>query len=188
MAMLLAILIVVTLLTALMSLSNSERFGWVGRVIGILVLAGLAVLFVLPAVIPKPREKSIRVRCMSNLSQIGKACALYAADHNDQYPDSFSQLTNYVDNPGLFICREGHSLPGSMKDIDAWTSYILVTNVSCSNVTQVLAYCPRHIAKGGATVLHTDCSVEWISTAGFPSLGVDITNLSRAATNSAILR
>jgi prepilin-type processing-associated H-X9-DG protein len=51
------------------------------------------------------RSPAHRVKCASNLRQIGQALMLYAKGHGGQLPDSFSQLYLHDDiTPELFVC------------------------------------------------------------------------------------
>lgn len=146
-----------------------------------------AVFFVLGGMIlpmlarPTPHH-STRTRCMSNLSQIGKACVMYSMDHGEAFPPSFLSLTNYVSVPKLFICRGSGNKPGPIETVDQWTDYILVTNVSAgSDSDLVLAYCKpgNHQDRDGVNVLFVDGSVTWVKTEDFGMIPCDMVHHSR---------
>jgi hypothetical protein len=51
------------------------------------------------------RERSNRVKCASNLRQIGQGIELYASDHQGRYPDDIQELIVKADiNPEVLIC------------------------------------------------------------------------------------
>jgi prepilin-type processing-associated H-X9-DG protein len=68
-------------------------------VVGI-VLSIAAVLLLGSAFLPtlcRPREAANRVKCSSNLRQIGTAISLYASAHGGVLPDSFGTLAHSAD-------------------------------------------------------------------------------------------
>ena len=104
--------------------------------------------------------------CMINLSQVGKACAMYSMEHNDRFPDELGQLTpKYLKNTNIFFCPCGQNTNAPLKQYD------IVPNLSETNgPTSILAHCPlgSHEAKGGY-VLFVDGSVSWYMTKQDPS-------------------
>lgn len=76
-------------------------------VVGI-VLSIAAVLLLGSAFLPtlcRSRETANRVKCSSNLRQIGTAIELYARDHDGVLPDSFATLARSGDLvPEVFTC------------------------------------------------------------------------------------
>jgi hypothetical protein len=52
----------------------------------VLIATGLAFVFLVSALWAQPREQAVRTLCATNLSQIGKAMFLYAADHKGELP------------------------------------------------------------------------------------------------------
>lgn len=70
----------------------------------VVAIIGLLMAFLLPA-IWAAREHARRSHCASNLSQIGKGLAMYAAGAYGIFPDSFSPLEDYRIDPELFVCR-----------------------------------------------------------------------------------
>ena len=123
-------------------------------------------------------------RCVSNLSQIAKACAMYSIDHDEAFPSSFLSLSSYVNqSTKLFMCHSLQKKPGTIETVDEWASYILVTNLSASSDSDlVLAYCkPENHQGDGVNVLFVDFSVNWIDSKDFHTLNCDILNHSRTS-------
>lgn len=72
---------------------DHKRTRWHYRIVGGLLLCGLvaAILPMLPSV--GPREgRSDRIKCGSNLKQIGLAILMYSNEHGGQYPDRIEDL------------------------------------------------------------------------------------------------
>jgi prepilin-type processing-associated H-X9-DG protein len=139
------------------------------------ILAGM----LLPA-IAQARERARQTKCMSNLSQLGKASAIYAMDHNDKRPISFSQLNDIIANPSLVICPSSGNEAGDPANIDEWSDYTLVPGLSdASSPDSPYVYCrpENHQGKGG-NILYIDGSVGWSRTEEFNTLlkGVDTDN------------
>src|SRR3982750_4076803 len=59
--------------------------------VGILVIGGMLISILLPSLC-RSSETANRVKCASNLRQIGQAIALYAQAHAGQYPPSLAVL------------------------------------------------------------------------------------------------
>lgn len=83
------------------------------------VIAIIAILaaILLPA-LSKAREKSRAIKCVSNLKQLGTACALYLQDYNDNYPTYQTVASDDSLACGLFL------IPHMMlpKDFSGWYS------------------------------------------------------------------
>jgi prepilin-type N-terminal cleavage/methylation domain-containing protein/prepilin-type processing-associated H-X9-DG protein len=94
-------------------------------VIGII---GLLIAFLMPA-LGKAREQSIRVKCASNLRQIGIAAINYAAENNGWLPDTRTANPHYVANRFGFV--------GWFDARPMWQKYI--KNADCF-------YCPGFTA------------------------------------------
>ena len=86
-----------------------------------LVAAGIAFL-------PVARERARRARCISPLQCcLRKAMAMYAMDHDGQFPPNFAALAGeYVSQPKLFLCPGSGTLPGKMENVDEWMDYIYI--------------------------------------------------------------
>src|SRR4051812_38576483 len=59
--------------------------------VGIVVIGGILISVMLPSLC-RASETANRVKCASNLRQIGQAIELYAKDHGGQYPASLAEL------------------------------------------------------------------------------------------------
>ena len=80
-----------------------NRWAWAG-LLGAAAFVGLIVL--LPP-LGRARESAKRIKCGSNLRQIGQALELYAADAGGAFPPDFDTMVAVVDDyfyPGLFLC------------------------------------------------------------------------------------
>ncbi len=134
----------------------------------LLAILGMLAGMTLPA-ISSARERARRTSCMSHLSQMGKAMKMYSMDHEEQFPTKFSQLKGYINNPKLYICPSSKVQPGSMSNVDSWTTYTLVPGLKESDsVTAVHVYCDpaNHQGRGG-NILFLDSSVTWEDAATF---------------------
>ena len=76
----------------------------------VIAIIGILAGMLLPA-IAAAREKARRTSCMSNLSQFGKALAMYSMDHDERYPVNIVKLKKYADNPRLFKCKSDQRTP-----------------------------------------------------------------------------
>lgn len=129
----------------------------------------------------RSREKPSRASCMSNLSQIGRACVMYSMDHNDALPTSFSQLQTAEAPPKVFVCPLSKHKPGNLSEVDQWTDYVLVTNQTAASPAEtIVAYCKPENHKGnGCNILLNDGSVIWSKTEDFSNLTVNVKAHSR---------
>ena len=158
-----------------------QSFAW--GFVGIVLLGPIVAGAFLPAVAVN-HAPSTHARCMSNLSQIGKACVMYSMDHDEALPASFLLLTNYVSNPKIFVCPHAKKAPGPIDTVDDWTDYVLVTNLTAgSDSVLALAYCKpeNHADRDGVNVLYVDGSVGWTTTDHFDQIPCDILNHSRVS-------
>jgi prepilin-type processing-associated H-X9-DG protein len=81
------------------------------------VLASVAIIAILAAILfpvfARAREKARAASCLSNLTQIGLACHLYAQDHDGWFPpttDDLTPLNGYYLKAGqVFICPSNSS-------------------------------------------------------------------------------
>ena len=105
-----------------MSKSRKEAFTLIELLVVIAIIAILAGL-ILP-VLARARESARRTSCTSNLSQVGKACAMYAdvSSNNGMYPNEGSNALKslnllydgYVKDPRLFSCPSNPTVTASL--------------------------------------------------------------------------
>lgn len=72
----------------------------------ILGYTALMTSIMLPA-LNAAKERANRVKCASNLRQIGQGCLLYANDHKGQYPPDLGTLVKEGLNEETFVCPSG---------------------------------------------------------------------------------
>ncbi len=128
------------------------------------------------------KKRSPRTRCMSNLSQLGVAMRMYAMDHDGVFPASFVSLTNYMDNPKLYVCPSSGTKVGPIQTADQWGDYVLVSNLTERSASEyVHAYCKpgNHRDSKGINVLFVDMSVNWMQESQFGTLTCDVLKGSR---------
>jgi prepilin-type processing-associated H-X9-DG protein len=70
------------------------RRWWLGwpSLVGLLLGVGLFVSIASVTSTVEGRRRANMIKCAWNLNEIGKAISLYAADHRNQFPDSFQTL------------------------------------------------------------------------------------------------
>ena len=130
----------------------------------------------------RAREQAQRVKCASNLRQIGQAAQLFANDHNGNFPDTAEQLLTHADlTSEVFVCPSSNDNPAPGADSKAQAnnlskgghlSYVYVGKglsvLSGPGATgkAVLAYePPSNHAGGGINVLFSDGHVEFVPAA-----------------------
>ncbi len=158
----------------------------------VIAIIGILAGMLFPA-IQKAQEKARQAHCASNLSQMGKALAMYAMDHDEHFPNQITDMGEYVDeSTKLLKCksdarREVKPSWGmtNVSDGEKYCSYNMFTNtdngpmsaaassrslVMCdkngiSNVTDT-GFGGNHAGSGG-NCLYVDGSTVWITDNGW---------------------
>jgi predicted Zn finger-like uncharacterized protein/prepilin-type processing-associated H-X9-DG protein len=153
-----------------------QKKGLSGGAITGIVVGSIAVLLIpclisilLPA-LNRAREQANRVKCASNLRQIGLACIIYANGQRDgAFPDSFQTLlkSGASLSPDVFVCPSSNDSPptgASGINVPGHLSYVY-SGIGLTNRagnTDVLAYEPLGNHKNdGINVLYGDGHVEF---------------------------
>lgn len=143
---------------------------WLAILAAVLILGSAALPW-----INRAREGGGRVRCPSNLRQIGLAMKLYADAHAGHYPDSFAEILLTEDvTPEVFVCPNSsgsHSTAPTTREAAAdlsnpeHCSYIYAAKglTTDAPLATVLAYEPlANHREEGMNVLFGDGHVEFI--------------------------
>jgi predicted Zn finger-like uncharacterized protein/prepilin-type processing-associated H-X9-DG protein len=78
------------------------------------ILAGVCMISVLLPSLNRARETANRVKCASNMRQIGQAILLYSNDNRGAYPDTLEQLLTTQDiTSEVFVCPTSTDTPSS---------------------------------------------------------------------------
>lgn len=141
----------------------------------IVAIGLLALLFVAGYHRPTSRSRVMenRVKCQSNMRQIGLAITMYANEHGGKFPDSLHEILATEDiTPEVFVCPESNDTraigPTTQATLDEFDhagqcSYIYLgkglTN-QCDPMTPVL-YEPMSNHHGGLNVLLADGHAEF---------------------------
>src|SRR5438105_3343328 len=81
-----------------------SRFRYLVWAVGVLVVGGMLIAVMLPSLC-RSGETANRIKCASNLRQIGQAINLYAQTHGGQYPPSLAVLPSVEDiDADAMIC------------------------------------------------------------------------------------
>jgi hypothetical protein len=95
--------------------TSSTKEGWLTTanrnehpatlIAGPVLVAPVAVMasMLLPA-LAKAKSKAQSINCMSNMKQIGLAARLYANDHNDVFPKSYTDMKEELVTPKILAC------------------------------------------------------------------------------------
>src|SRR5437588_4164745 len=77
---------------------------------------GALAFLVIASILPfpqRPREPSNRVKCSSNMRQIGQALQMWANDHGGRFPDQLSDALDEDLTPSVFNCPSSNDLPAT---------------------------------------------------------------------------
>lgn len=170
-----------------------------GLILGVVAfpIVGLFYLMIGATMIPglsNAREVANRVKCTSNMTQLGQAMLMYASANKGEFPDKLEDVL--TSDPTLdrivFVCPDDDKTPPSSASIQAAAQGI-ASGKNCSyiyvgsGVTQsdsadtVLMYEPlslHHHYQPGMNVLFADGHVEYLSA----SAGQSILNQQAAGT------
>lgn len=163
----------------------------------IVLLLAVATSLILPSLC-RAREPANRVKCASNLRQIGQAIAVYANSHGGRLPTDLQTLAVDSDlTAAAFVCPSSNDIPANINKPSDWTeafkpdshelSYVYVGGgLGTSDVSSesVLAYeNPHNHLDEGMNVLFGDYHVEW-----FPKSGADQIIAAHPSPQSVITR
>lgn len=155
----------------------------------------LLVVCLLPT-LGRPREPAQRIKCASNLRQIGQGILLYCNDHGGEYPDSFATiLVNEDLTPGVLICPDSDDTPAAGATTQALNtelrstghcSYIYIgdgLNSATVPANAVVAYEPTaNHGNSGSNVLFGDGHVQFMSAIWMTQMTAKLAVRSHAAT------
>ncbi len=143
-------------------------------------VAGLTASIMLPA-LNSAKERAERVKCASDLRQIGQGIMLYANDNNGNFPPDLGTLVRAVDlSPLVFICptrgtelpaevRRNMADPAKMAAVMKWVNensdYVYLGakfNINNAKPDTILAYDKlNNHERQGINMLFGDGHVEW---------------------------
>ena len=130
------------------------------------------------------RESARRATCANNIKQTILFLKMYANDHEDAHPPTYTQLvgTNYIiagsSDLTVFVCpsclQSGSTMMGAVgnsKNIHEWTNYAYVSGLTENDPSNcVVIFCPPQNHKGrGANVGFLGGRVEWYSCKSDPA-------------------
>ena len=97
----------------------AKRRRWPVVILGLMGTLAVGVTVILPSMC-RSREGANRVKCASNMKQIGLAAIMYANDHGGQFPDDLAALLRTQDLvPAVFVCPSGKEAPASGETTQA---------------------------------------------------------------------
>lgn len=127
----------------------------------------------LPA-LGKARGKARTATSLANLNTLGKAIALYAADHEDKFPPDFAALVKAGSiTPEALRSPHGKRAPPTFRDgkLIGEVDYIYIKHTIQSNGGLIMAYeRPENHRGRGTCVLLVNNSVMWMDRPEFEEL------------------
>ena len=171
---------------------------------GLLGCACLLTSILLPS-LNRAREQANRVKCASNLRQIGQAVALYANEHRGEYPDTLDKaMTSGVLATETFVCPASSDTPAPSATAEARAadlskgghlSYIYVgkgmntARGAGAAANSVVAYEPlTNHNNDGTNVLFSDGLVRFVPAAQARQMVTDLQAGTNPPTNAANLK
>ncbi|MDP3790459.1 MAG: prepilin-type N-terminal cleavage/methylation domain-containing protein [Candidatus Omnitrophota bacterium] len=121
----------------------------------------------LTPLVNKMKERSNIIKCSNNARMVSLGLHMYAADHDETFPGSLTQLyPEYIKKEKIFDCPAG-SVRGTTEE--ASYEYISGLTESSSGTEVILYDKDGNHGKLGRNLVRVNGSVEWVqSTAGKP--------------------
>ena len=148
--------------------------GLVCGIVSCVLMLPMALSILLPS-LNAGREAANRIKCGSNLRQIGQIMRQYAIDdvRGGTFPDSLDTVQSINGDPfELFVCPAGDETPGTPPFVLGQnTSYVYLAEGMTDSVgsSVPVAYCETHNHRNdGANILFGDGSVRFVRMADLP--------------------
>jgi prepilin-type processing-associated H-X9-DG protein len=134
----------------------------------LLVMPALLISILLPS-LNRAREQANRIKCASNMRQIGQAIQIYANENKGQMPPDLDTLVANADvTSEIFVCpaSQDERAPTGGKLTTGHLSYVYVYTPGTQwqvNTDRVVLYEPMtNHGKEGTNILYADGHVDWI--------------------------